>query len=136
MPPATAPTPAPMAAALLLSPINAPRPAPTAAPAPAPTAVRPPCVPVAVQPAARTTTLRHAPIRPIRLDSSIVILLVFRSCDRIAQTRRTLRSPPGSALCCQSALPARHHVLLTEGILSSAGPDRCNILAQFAVVDE
>src|SRR5690606_1672449 len=74
MPPATAPMPAPIMAALLLSPISAPRPAPTAAPAPAPTAVRPPVlIPLMpsltlAQPASSATENRHAAVRFKRVD--------------------------------------------------------------------
>src|SRR5690606_33548502 len=70
MPPATAPMPAPMAAALLLSPIRAPSPAPTAAPAPAPTAVLPP-VPISfmlAHPATIATAPMQTATRPARID--------------------------------------------------------------------
>src|SRR5690606_35854110 len=96
MPPATAPMPAPVAAALLLSPIKAPSPAPTAAPAPAPIAVFPP-VPISfmfAQPATRAITLIHVASRPVRMEIFIEFSLFVSDSVEAAASHATKQGRP------------------------------------------
>src|SRR5690606_22578314 len=91
--------PAPIKAALLLSPISAPRPAPTAAPAPAPAAVRPPVLippivsSMAAHPATREAANTHAATRFNCIDT-FIFSSPCHTIDNTLPARPMLARPP------------------------------------------